>query len=69
MSKPARPWHLCDGSGATTLGKWSTEAELKAALRAAYGETIPALLGRPCDRPIIRRGYRHLVSAEDPSHR
>jgi hypothetical protein len=69
LTKPARTWHLCDGSGATTWGHWTTEAELKAAMRAAYGETIPTLLGRPCNRPLIPRGYRHLVSTEEPTNR
>ena len=44
-------------------------AELKAAMRAAYGETVPALLGQPCDRPLIPRGYRHLIATEDRSDR
>jgi hypothetical protein len=69
MTKPARPWHLCDGSGATTWGKWTTEDELKAAMRAAYGASYPALLGRPCDRPLIPRGYRHLHSTGEATNR
>jgi hypothetical protein len=69
MTRPARAWHLCDGAGATTWGRWRSEADLATAMQAAYGETRSAWLGRPCDRPLIRRGYRHLVSIEEPSDR
>ena len=59
MTARGRPWHLCDGAGATTVGRWATRAGLEAAMRAAYGEAVPAFLGRPCARPLVPRGYRH----------
>jgi hypothetical protein len=59
MTRPARSWHLCDGTGATTYGRWRSLGELVAATRASYGDTPPAWLGRPCDLPLIKGGYRH----------
>lgn len=69
MTKPARPWHLCDGAGATTSGRWRTGGELAAAMRAAYGGRLPTWIGWPCDHALIPRGYRHVAPAQEQPHR
>lgn len=69
MTKPVRPWHLCDGAGATTSGHWRTRDDLAAAMRAAYGRQLPTWIGWPCDQPLIPHGYRHVARGEERPHR